>query len=409
MPFEPLKSIKIDKELMLENIALDFDPRVNVFIGPNGCGKTTLLRAIERQAIEAGLPCLFIPSVRIPVGRPGSHNVQPNLFAPDPALEPLFDEYSQNAQTEPTTADLMFDSKTDIFYSELVPQLVEELRANKSVDPHALAAVLNVADDCHQKICEEIVSSARTEHHVENRGSTENVLVEHNMATRTTDPGVNRPLHISELSSGIKGTFSWLRALALRMIFFNFELVSLVSEQDYLYSNDDNRIYQPLIFILDEVENHLHPTWQRKVIPELLEHFPMIQIFASTHSPFVVGDLGIGQVHRLARRESGTVSAETYPDSIMGWTSDEIARELLEILDPTGWATSEATKELRLLSSESPRDDPESEAQRQNRMVELRQRVDKNLLLGPIRAQLEAYEEHIRQLLEQHLQSRDRN
>ena len=43
---------------------------------------------------------------------------------------------------------------------------------------------------------------------------------------------------------------------------------------------------QPAILLIDEIENHLHPTWQRRVIPALLDHFPGLQIFATTHSPF---------------------------------------------------------------------------------------------------------------------------
>ena len=55
------------------------------------------------------------------------------------------------------------------------------------------------------------------------------------------------------------------------------------------------------ILLIDEIENHLHPTWQRRVIPALRRHFPGLQIFATTHSPFVVAGLKRGQIHRLYR------------------------------------------------------------------------------------------------------------
>ena len=68
---------------------------------------------------------------------------------------------------------------------------------------------------------------------------------------------------------------------------------------------------KPAILLIDEIENHLHPTWQRRVIPALLEHFPGLQIFATTHSPFVVAGLKAGQVHLLKRDENGTTPPPT--------------------------------------------------------------------------------------------------
>jgi predicted ATP-dependent endonuclease of OLD family len=42
------------------------------------------------------------------------------------------------------------------------------------------------------------------------------------------------------------------------------------------------------LLLLDEIDIHLHPAWQRKVIPVVQRVFPNAQIIASTHSPFVV-------------------------------------------------------------------------------------------------------------------------
>ena len=42
---------------------------------------------------------------------------------------------------------------------------------------------------------------------------------------------------------------------------------------------------KPGILIIDEIDAHLHPSWQRRIIPALIRHFPNLQIFCSTHSP----------------------------------------------------------------------------------------------------------------------------
>ena len=86
-----------------------------------------------------------------------------------------------------------------------------------------------------------------------------------------------------------------------------------------------------MVLLIDEIENHLHPTWQRRVIPALLQHFRGLQIFATTHSPFVVAGLRAGQVHLLQRDGPATTNTE----DVVGWTADEILRNMMGVDDPT--------------------------------------------------------------------------
>jgi predicted ATP-binding protein involved in virulence len=51
----------------------------------------------------------------------------------------------------------------------------------------------------------------------------------------------------------------------------------------------------PGIVIIDELDLHLHPRWQRRVIEDLRTVFPRIQFFASTHSPFLIQSLRSGE------------------------------------------------------------------------------------------------------------------
>ena len=165
---------------------------------------------------------------------------------------------------------------------------------------------------------------------------------------------------------------------------------------------------RPAILLIDEIENHLHPTWQRRVIPALLEHFPGLQIFATTHSPFVVAGLKAGQVHMLKRDAGGVVTATTNTEDIVGWTADEILRNLMGVADPTDDATAAAARELRQLRDEGPRDSVEAEAKRDARMQELRRLVDRDLLAGgPAAAQRELFEQQFAEALEKYHRSRD--
>jgi predicted ATP-binding protein involved in virulence len=167
---------------------------------------------------------------------------------------------------------------------------------------------------------------------------------------------------------------------------------------------------RPAILLIDEIENHLHPTWQRRVIPALLDHFPGLQIFATTHSPFVVAGLEAGQVHVLRRDENGVVIASTENRDVTGWTADEILRGLMEVDDPTDDATAAAAKELRELQNEGPKSDEKEEEVRQQRIRELRAMVNRDLLAGgPVAAQRELFEQNLAEILDEHRRAQGLN
>ncbi|RLB99430.1 MAG: hypothetical protein DRI57_33635, partial [Deltaproteobacteria bacterium] len=52
-----------------------------------------------------------------------------------------------------------------------------------------------------------------------------------------------------------------------------------------------------------EVENHLHPTMQRQVLPDLLNAFPDTRFIVSTHSPLVVGSVKDSTIYALVYNE----------------------------------------------------------------------------------------------------------
>ena len=166
------------------------------------------------------------------------------------------------------------------------------------------------------------------------------------------------PLHITNLSAGTQNTWliAWYLALQLA------------------YSNEFREGWKdlPAILFVDEIENHLHPVWQRRFIPVFLEHFPNLQIIATTHSPFPVAGLKAGQVHKLHQDEDGITRIETNEYEIAGWTADEILHEYLDVQDPTDLETAQAVEVLRWLQGLGPLVEEESaESWRQSVVKEL--------------------------------------
>ena len=143
---------------------------------------------------------------------------------------------------------------------------------------------------------------------------------------------------------------------------------------------------KPGILIIDEIDAHLHPSWQRRIIPSLTSHFPNLQIFCSTHSPLMLAGLKAGQVHLLQRDESNRVTTSRNEVDIAGWSVDEVLRSFLGVPDPTDQHTVDHLERLRELRRKRELSPEESEE-----LESLRDVVSEDLLTGPVAAQMERF------------------
>ena len=84
-------------------------------------------------------------------------------------------------------------------------------------------------------------------------------------------------LEINQLSDGQKCLLAMIGDLVRRLALAN--------------PNLENPLMGTGIVLIDEIELHLHPAWQRKVVSVLHETFPNVQFIVSTHSPQVLGEL----------------------------------------------------------------------------------------------------------------------
>ncbi len=74
------------------------------------------------------------------------------------------------------------------------------------------------------------------------------------------------------------------------------------------FSRDGKRILTPAVVLIDEVDVHLHPTWQRSLGPFFLRVFPRTQFIVTSHSPLVCQAALKGSIYRLptpATKETG--------------------------------------------------------------------------------------------------------
>lgn len=399
-------------------IALEFDANVNLLIGPNNVGKSTILQALvsataaDRSVIKA-LPRAYANALRersvtdssLPFAVLSWHNSIGDYrdfwifetsadgdwssaslrirgedglqFTGEFDWEELQRDFGYVGYYNPTAAAWRSgrSSKKDEeneddpkvrwaigwkrSYVEFEQEVFDEIER----------VILEITEGFHIEMGVGVFDSGHeTEHQTWRDGQNKFV---------TMDGELTFP----ELSHGTRSVLGWVSQL-------------MVDMADHYYE-DDYWKERRGIFIIDEIDAHLHPSWQRRIIPTLQRHFPNVQIFASTHSPMMVAGLKKGQVHLLKRDETEQVVWSRNEQDIIGWTADEIYRKYMEIDDPTDERTARHAEELREL-----RNKDNLTAEDEARMQELRRLVNEDLLArGALNAQDERFDEMMRRFM----------
>ncbi|MFP2931156.1 AAA family ATPase [Pyxidicoccus sp. 3LG] len=86
----------------------------------------------------------------------------------------------------------------------------------------------------------------------------------------------------------------------LSMTFELLRQLSLAYPHRDLFDPSGLSVALPGVVMIDEVDAHLHPTWQREIGPWFCKNFPNIQFIVTTHSPLVCQAAESGTVFKLA-------------------------------------------------------------------------------------------------------------
>lgn len=96
-----------------------------------------------------------------------------------------------------------------------------------------------------------------------------------------------------------------------------------------------NPLAQPAIVLVDEIDLHLHPDWQRKIIAHLTKYFPNTQFIVTAHSPLIVQSAE--EVNLVILKKEGEAVYVEQPKirSFRGWTVEEILTDLMQLKGQT--------------------------------------------------------------------------
>lgn len=127
-------------------------------------------------------------------------------------------------------------------------------------------------------------------------------------------------LNVNQLSDGEKCLLALVGDLARRLAIANA-------------GNSINPLEGDGIVLIDEIDLHLHPEWQRMIIPRLLKTFPNCQFFITTHSPLVLNQVKPYNLYKIFYKDS-TVQFER-PSESYGKTSERILKDIMDISETT--------------------------------------------------------------------------
>lgn len=117
------------------------------------------------------------------------------------------------------------------------------------------------------------------------------------------------PQSMETLSLGYQTTLSWVVDLCARL----FEY----------YPESSNPLQEPVVVLVDEIDLHLHPKWQRQIMAYLSRIFPRGQFIVTTHSPLVVQ--GVQDVNlAVLKREGADVVIRNDVDEVRNWRADQL-------------------------------------------------------------------------------------
>jgi predicted ATP-binding protein involved in virulence len=134
------------------------------------------------------------------------------------------------------------------------------------------------------------------------------------------------PQPFSNLSAGQKMMVGLIADIAIKIVTQN---AAFLREDLDVNSTNLPMIFQETsgLVIIDEIDVHLHPKWQRQIVNDLRTTFPSIQFVCTTHSPFIIQSIEQGELRSLDFED--TQSLEYANQSI-----EDIAEDIQQVEVP---------------------------------------------------------------------------
>lgn len=340
-----LNKIEIHNFKCFEDVSLELHPRLNVLLGNNGTGKSSLLEAFR---IVIGSLYLGYDKYENKIAMPGITKEDIRLRNIDDNLEPQLPAYVYgdgvfDAAYLPEAKDFIrwkrametLGGATTTRDAKEIQQVSTAIQASvREGLRQDIPLVAYFSTDRYKKECRDTgVSSAgsrmrgyfnaldtttstkffldlyytETLDQVQN-GTTSTLLaavnnavgqcadchnLKYNLKTQEllVEYGNGDKLPFGMLSDGVRCTLAMVMEIAFRCFLLNPHLGA------------EAPLRTKGVILIDEIDLHLHPSWQLHVLNDLHDAFPAIQFVVSTHAPLVISRLRDCRIYSIADRK----------------------------------------------------------------------------------------------------------
>ncbi len=351
-----LGALKLENVGPFKTLDLTFKRPMTVLVGRNAMGKTTILRSIvalwsnlrDPQLVprttygrdQSLIKCDYFPTeedvwnysraYKFPVDATSVHDVGVEYRKPDGSMGP-----SDN----PTIYSPLIAINA---YRRLEPGGVEgpkkghAVSVNRAIQVHAGNFSTGNYGSIHQWLVnryfsryEDWAQRERREMEAFSNGLEKlfpsKLQVSFKSVNENYDPiftTVHGTVPFNELSGGMQS-----------VVHIVFSIIDGVSQ---IRRESENIFDEDALVLIDEIESHLHPEWQRTIVRGLTKMFPRCQFILTTHSPLIVSSCEPKEVVHLTQSAgddgdgNGQIEARDF-QSTKGWLAEDVLTDLMGV------------------------------------------------------------------------------
>ncbi|UTD14933.1 AAA family ATPase [Tenacibaculum mesophilum] len=346
------KKLEINDWKMFQKIEIDFHPQLTILTGANGSGKTTILNILSRhfgwnyrelatpaKDKETGVFKFFTRLFKKPIETP-DNSIGKIIYSNDSLSNLVLPQNGNNAQ----------------YHVQLKNQQpVQGLSIPSHRPTYNYRQVSNIPTQkrTRQQAYQLLFNSYR-ERYEHGGGQSSNYFIKETLLNWAIGGSGNEFIEAdSELKENFRGFEKVLSKIMPQNIGFksltirNYEIVLVTESGDFMLDAVSGglssiidlawQIYtqerlksNTITVLIDEIENHLHASMQRSILPDLISAFPNVQFIVSTHSPLVVGSVKESFVHAF-RYVDGRVVNEKLDLINKARNANEVLNEVLGV------------------------------------------------------------------------------